>query len=212
MVVAAMSSGPRTDVFSMLFTPGHEIATKKTRFVVSVPEIGPLHLPTGRVVTGDAIGTLTFEPLTRLAPPGVFPVEASLVRVSPRESRIAAVRVVYSRRPVTSWEIADGGSGATTRSASGAPGYTGPLGLLIDAQTVGSLQAYIDSSDGEWWYDPPKSRGDAWEYACFQPDEDRDETCVFFQTGNGDGVFTSYWGLDADGEPAVLVTDFNVIP
>jgi hypothetical protein len=76
---------------------------------------------------------------------------------------------------------------------------------------VPALQAYIDNSDGEWWYAPPRTRGERWEYACFQPDEGREETCIFFQTGDGDGVFTSYWGLDAGGEPAVLVTDFNVV-
>ncbi len=196
----------------MMFTPGFEIVAKKTRFVVSVPEIGQLHLPTGRVVTGDAIGTLDFEPCTRLAPVGVFPVEASLVKVSADEARIAAVRVVFSRRAVASWEAAGGGSGATTRSPSGAPGYTGTLGLFIDAQTVASLQAYIDNSDAEWWYDPPKTRGNGWEYSCFQPDDASDATCVLFQAGDGDGVFVSYWGLDDGGEPAVLVTDFNVIP
>jgi hypothetical protein len=142
----------------------------------------------------------------------VFPVEASLVTISKDVSRIAAVRVVFSDHPIASWEIAEGGTGATARSPSGAPGYTGPLGLLMDAQTTAALQKYIDESEAEWWYDPPRTRGDSWEYACFKPDDARDETCVFFQTGESEGVFVSYWGLDAAGAPAVLVTDFNVIP
>jgi hypothetical protein len=115
-----------TEVIESLFTSGFEIVAKKRRLVVSVRQIGMLHAPTGRIVTGDAIGTLDFAPFTRLAPTGVFPVEASLVKVSAHESLIAAVRVVFSPRPVASWEPAEGGSGATSRSATGAPGYTGP--------------------------------------------------------------------------------------
>lgn len=92
-----------TEILSTLFTPGFEIVAKKRRLVVSVPQIGMLHVPTGRIVTGDAIGTLDFAPFTRRAPTGVFPVEASLAKVSAHESLIAAVRVVFSPRPVASW-------------------------------------------------------------------------------------------------------------
>ncbi|MFZ1232434.1 MAG: hypothetical protein WAQ53_04085 [Thiofilum sp.] len=41
------------------------------------------------------------------------------------------------------------------------------------------------------------------------------ETDSFFgnrygvDSGLGDGLYTSYWGLDAQGKPALLVTDFG---
>jgi hypothetical protein len=201
----------RTEILPSMFTAGAEFAAKQHRYAVTVAPVGTLHLPSGRVVTGDAIATLDFEPLSRTAPPGTYPVEASLVTVPSHESLIAAVRVVFSREPVARWEAAAGGTGATTPSPRGA-GYTGPLGLLMDAETVPALQKYIDDSAGEWWYDVPRTQGARWEYGCFQPDDDRAETCAIFQTGDGDGVFVSYWGLDASGAPVVLVTDFNVIP
>lgn len=182
-----------------MFTPGSEFAAKKHRFVVTVATIGDLHLPSGRLVSADAIAELDFEPLARAAPPGIYPVEASLATVSADEARIAAVRIVFSRAPTASWEAAG-------------PGYSGPMGLFIDADTVPALQKFIDESPGEWWYEPPRTRGKSWEYACFKPDDDRDETCALFQAGDGDGPFVSYWGLDASGAPAMLVTDFNVIP
>ena len=189
----------RTAIFPSMFTPGFEFAAKKHRLVVTVARIGDLHLPSGRLVSADAIATLDFESLPRTAPPGIYPVEVCLATVAPDESRIAAVRIVFSRNPVASWELAG-------------PGYTGPLGLFIDVDTVPALQKFIDDSPGEWWYEPPRTRGNSWEYACFKPDDDRDETCVVFQAGDGDGPFLSYWGLDATGAPASFVTDFNIIP
>lgn len=191
----------RTEILPSMFTAGAEFAAKKHRYVVTVMPVGNLHLPTGRVVSGDAIAMVDYEPLPRTAPPGVYPVEASLVTVSAKESQIAAVRIVFSRDRVARWELAG-------------PGYTGPLGLFIDAATVPALQKYIDDSPAEWWYEPPRTRGPNYEFACFKPDDDRDETCTLFQAGDGGGSAEAltYWGLDASGAPVMLVTDFNVIP
>jgi hypothetical protein len=36
-------------------------------------------------------------------------------------------------------------------------------------------------------------------------------TVVAFSSGYGDGVYASYWGLDAGGAPAVLCLDFEVL-
>ncbi|TIV65319.1 MAG: DUF4241 domain-containing protein, partial [Mesorhizobium sp.] len=34
---------------------------------------------------------------------------------------------------------------------------------------------------------------------------------VMFDTGYGDGSYRSFWGLDAAGEPLLLMTDFEVL-
>jgi len=162
-----------------------------------------LHLPSGRVVACDAIATTDFVPLSRGVTPGVYPVEASVVTVSKDEARIAGARIVFSGATVSTWEVASGGSAY--------PPETTSLGLFIDAQTVPALQSYIDDSDGEWWYEPPKTLGKAWQVACFTPDDERPETCALFDSTAGDGGFVSYWGLDAMGTAVVLVTDFNLI-
>lgn len=188
-----------------MFTQGFGFVSKTKEHIFTVIPVGMLHLPSGRLITGDAIGTLDFVPLSRTAPIGVFPVEASLLPVTATKSLIAGVRIVFSGDPIVTWELAQGGTG-------GAPGYTGPLGLFVDALLVPALQSYIDNAEAEWWYDPPKKRGISWEVACFTPDDDRPETCALFQTGDGDGVFASYWGLGANGSPAQIVTDFNVVP
>jgi hypothetical protein len=199
----------RTDLFPTLFTPGAQLASKKPKHphVVAVQPVGMLHVPSGRIVAGGAISTMPedFAPFSRAVPPGSYPVEASVVTISGDESAIAAARIVLSREPVVTWEVAAGGSG-------GAPGYRDALGLFCDAQTLPALQAYIDAADGsEWWYGPTKIEGKGWEVACFTPDDARAETCALFRT-NYDALAVSYWGLDASGAPALLVTDANGLP
>lgn len=197
----------RTVLFPRLFTTGSELSPKKGKklHVVRLQPIGPLHLPSGRLLIHS-----TFDPfpLLRTAPIGVFPVEASLVTVSSDESRIAAVRIVFSREPVVTWEIADGEFGA-------ARGFTDPTCVYIDAQLLPAMQKYMDEADSpnEWYYDPPKTEGKTWQVACFTPDDDRPETCAMFDTNsyNDDGPYISYWGLDAKGAPAMFVTDLNLV-
>jgi len=176
---------------------------KKHQHQARLQPVGMLHLPSGRVVACDAIATIDFMPLSRTVTPGVYPVEASVVTTTKDESRIAGVRIVFSSATVSTWEVASGGSGYPAEATS--------LGLFIDAQTVPALQSYIDDSDSEWWYEPPKTRGKDWQVACFTPDDERLETCALFDSTAGDGGFVSYWGLDAGGAAVVLVTDFGLI-
>lgn len=198
----------RTDLFSTtMFRPGAQLAPKKGKrpHVVTLHSVGMLHLPSGRLLIH---GTFDRFPLVRSAPIGVFPVEASLVTVSPTESRFAAARIVFSREPVVTWEIADGEFGA-------ARGFADPTCVYIDAQLLPAMQKYMDEalSPDEWYWDPPKQEGETWHSACFAPDDDRPETCAMFGTNsyNDDGPYISYWGLDASGAPAMFVTDFNLV-
>jgi len=189
-------------------------AAKLQSLFASPTPIGTLHLPTGRILLGEPIASGDLVPLDRTAPIGEFPVEVRLVEVEPGESRIAAARIVFSAAPIASWEIATGAGNASTPSANGLPGYSGGTGMFMDAHTFPLFQKYVDecNSPGEWWYDVPRQEGHVWAYACFQPDEQTPYTCAYMAPVVSDDVFVSYWGLDAGGAPAALVTDFNVVP
>jgi hypothetical protein len=43
------------------------------------------------------------------------------------------------------------------------------------------------------------------------PAPGRAENVVIVRSGWGDGIYDSTWGLDADGNPVWLVTDFRVL-
>ena len=188
-------------------------AAKLPGLVETPTRIGVLRLPTGRIILGEPISSLVLVPLTRIAPIGEFPVEIAFVTVEPKELRIGAARIVFSRQPIASWELASGASNAATPAPDGSPGYTGPAGMFMDVQTAPLFRTYADGSEsGEWWSDVPKEQGHIWEYACFQPDEQTPYNCAYMSPLLSENVFVSYWGLDAVGEPVALVSDFNVAP
>lgn len=162
--------------------------------------VGTLHVPSGRLVTGDAVSTIDFVPLARPAPVGDFAVEVSVATLPSGEQRLAAMRLLFSPQPIAGWELAD------------ETGYDGGLGILMDADTIGDYQRYVDENSGEWWYGLSSQKGDGWEYGCFRPDEQRAANCAYFTPGAYEGPYLSYWALDASGQPVMLATDFNVIP
>ena len=49
-----------------------------------------------------------------------------------------------------------------------------------------------------------------WSWAVYRPDPASTANCVAFMSGYGDGVYSSYWGLDETGAPVCLTTDFDV--
>lgn len=174
-------------------------------FVAAPQRVGMLHLPSGRICTGDAIATLELVPLARAAPIGDFPVDVSIATLPAGKQAIAAARVLFSPRPIADWELAD------------EAGYTdrGGWGLIMDAEAIADYQTYYYYESVEPWEGLPTQQGDGWEYGCFQPNEQRAANCAFFTlgaSGDDDGAFFSYWALDASGQPVMLATDFNVIP
>ena len=40
-----------------------------------------------------------------------------------------------------------------------------------------------------------------WGWAVYRPDPATKANCVAFMSGYGDGIYSSYWGLDASGTP-----------
>jgi hypothetical protein len=175
--------------------------------------VGVLHLPTGRIVLGEPMLSVDLVPLSRAVPPGEYLVELRFWRVEADEDRIAAARIVLSSRPVASWEVAVGASNASTPAANGQPGYRGPAGMFMDVHIAPAFFKYVEECESvEWWREVPRQQGHIWEHACFRPDEHTTYTCAYMSPLLSDDVFVSYWGLDAGGAPAVLLTDFNVLP
>ncbi|HSD91196.1 MAG TPA: DUF4241 domain-containing protein [Kofleriaceae bacterium] len=182
-------------------------------------QIAALCVPTGRLVIGpppvSQWSSKRLEPLDRPCPTGTFPVDVCLtpVSASSEEAAIAAVRIMFSQTGVARWEVAMGGSAGRKRAADGTPGFNSARAVMMDAQTVPLFDTWINecNSPTSWEQDVPFEEGKRWCHATLIPDETRPENIAIFSTGTYDGVFVSYWGLDAQGAPVVLITDFNVV-
>jgi len=55
--------------------------------------------------------------------------------------------------------------------------------------------------------DELKANGD--RYVMHQPIADQPGNVAIFQAGWGDGFYAVYWGLDGQGKPVALLTDFQ---
>lgn len=69
-------------------------------------------------------------------------------------------------------------------------------------------------SQHDYIYDAPEEKFEkryedtrSWLVMCFQEKADLE----IFSIGFGDSVYPSFWGLDENGEPACLVTDFLIM-
>ncbi len=171
-------------------------------FANNAKTVGTLEVPTGRLVVAHGVATIStdeFVPFRKTTPTGVFPVEVTVAKTASGQERIAAVRIIFSPLPVASWEDAKG------------PELSGTTGVMMDMQTVDAFQSFADEHI-EWWQDVKSTEGDGWQFGCFEPSKSSNLNVAFFSMGEYEGTYASYWGLDANNMPVMLVTDFNVAP
>ncbi|HUJ60650.1 MAG TPA: DUF4241 domain-containing protein, partial [Kofleriaceae bacterium] len=139
----------------------------------------------------------------RTVPPGKYRVE--LLELD-RDQRFALARVVLAPGTPVRWELAVR-PGEDVRALK--PGQI--YGYGVDAGTG----CFVDGASVD------KVRGEAVSNALLAAVSARpdgiarwpaagDAVAIAFASGYGDGVYPSWWGLDATGRPVELVTDFHV--
>jgi hypothetical protein len=173
--------------------------------------IGKLSLPSGNVVAADGFIMFDAKPFTRSVKPGSYPLTVAVALLG-NDQRIAFAQLRFSDRPIAKWEMA-----------------------LTPGQELSKLKADeiycygVDSGTGSFAdpgaqdvlsaRDARKLVDDAMEEMkkVYQPTRDwvvvdtPKGSAALFSSGWGDGGYASYFGLDDQGEPVVLVTDFQVI-
>jgi hypothetical protein len=186
-------------------------------------EIRSLTLPDGKVIVADAFASGDdVEPLALTVPPGSYPVVLSLVSdpASPYETIAAAMLRLSSGEPVA-WHLAttpaqdpanlaqdeifgypvDSGT-AMVASPAGARRYVRKLVLFGNLNYV-----YLQHVSQTMEANAPNGGG----WANLVLDAGSGENVIVFQSGYGDGFYTSYWGYDAEGQLVCLVTDFDLL-
>lgn len=160
--------------------------------------LGELKLE-GRIGAADPLTTPRIDPFTQAVPAGSFPVDV-LVVTNKSDARVAFARVLFRDEAPVRFEVAF--------CAGHAPQLEDGRTFAYNVDAGAGCFADPDVAiDGEGLLDAlRRTQVDTWFWAISP-----DSRLVAFASGLGDGGYTSFFGLDGDGEPVCLVTDFNVV-
>jgi len=210
--VAAQASpapGPIAELVSMNAT---ELKARK----ITTIALGDVILPTGRIVAADPLVQPERPPFLVTVPPGRYPVT-----LLEHDGGIAAAVMRFPGGPVFRWQLAvTAGQDIKTLKANEIFGIPVDAGLAsyMDATTYPLMQqreAKARAEKGERYSeyysdvlaDELAANGD--RYVMHQPVADQPGNVAIFQAGWGDGFYAVYWGLDGEGRPVALLTDFQ---
>jgi hypothetical protein len=175
-----------------------------------VVELDTVVITSGAVVLSDPMfGELSA--LQRRIPPGKYPVSLALVHLASGDERIAYARMLLSDAPVATWEPAwheaIPQSGVPTEYAFY---YTNTgTGCFMDAAVKPLLrQLDFDVCLASLKKGFNANYRNTWSWFSFKPHESRAENVVCHQSEKGG--LPAYFGLDAQGNAAVLLTDFQM--
>jgi hypothetical protein len=188
--------------------PEHEL----TRRGIELRPLGELHVEGGCIVGADPLVYPERPPFRGIVPPGRYPVTAYR-----KEDRVGLLEVRFSQGRVERWELAvvAGQDPATLKDDEifGYPVDAG-TGSLMDVAGQAALRRRI-KIDEERRRDTSDALidlfGKADNQMMFTPLDDRPANVAVVGSGWGDGVYATYWGLDAANRPVLLVTDFDII-
>ncbi|MEZ4380012.1 MAG: DUF4241 domain-containing protein [Nannocystaceae bacterium] len=201
---------PRHTDFELAFDDGAAVeGAWDEPWTIRVIELGALTLRSGRVVVGDPLtGALASDDaLARRVPPGRYPVQLSVIAASPEDHRVAAAKLVVRDAPVVRWEPALFEGQAPDAARLPCYGVDSGTGVFACADAAppddeASAERLLEALDAD--ADGLPGLG-----AC--PHPVAPEAAICFSTGWGDGLYVSWWGVAADGEPSCLVTDFDLL-
>ena len=210
------------DFFRMLFAESSKIR---------VVRAGEADFPTGKVVLADPIaylGTRYETALDRKVPAGSYPVELSVCLSRIAGLRIAAARLLLCEKQAVRYEIAMP-EGKKTEDL-GKPGVFTFLGVdtglacFADGKVSEENRLFFEKWERE---NPGKNKYEDYFAALFQKSYEANPQfqnqggsflewklpesglrTVLFSSGMGDGIFSGYWGLDAEGEASCLIVLF----
>ncbi len=190
-----------------------------TEYVDGVPlqriVAGSIEVADGKLVIADPF-YLTEDftaPFKQALPAGEYPVELALADLGPWSQRVAFVRVLVSDAAVVQWQVAE------TTDPSGLNQFFGVDAGLASFSNATAAEEFASAlrkfskehPDGNYYDDVLSREMPSTSNWCnFHPNKASTVNVVITSSGMGDGLYSSYWGLDRNGELAQLVTDFQV--
>ena len=170
-------------------------------------------LPTGKLVACDPFVTPEAEPFSLLLPRGAFPVILSVAEIA-TDQRVAFATIRFKPTSSVRWEMMATGDSDPSKLEPGdifGYGVDSGTGCFMDS-LAGCALAQKMNDDSNFYEtmiaEMDKTYRHTWSWLNMRFG---DGNLIAFSSGEGDGLYATYAGLDAQGEVAVVVTDFMVI-
>lgn len=209
---------PYVPDLGLLLTAGYRAERDGTAYRVEPHDLGPVTLPTGKVVGCDPLMPHTTAFVDEV-PPGRYRLRAWVAALdkdgTPGQRRIAALQLVITDEPAASWTMALlPGQDPATLGAEDSFGYGVGSGTatLADRLAVETVDAWdYDQLDDA--FIPAQVPDDPIEAVVSAVVDERTGADVYVVgSGWGDGVYATYVGRTGDGRITGFVTDFRVVP
>ncbi|MEK3971949.1 DUF4241 domain-containing protein [Bacillus sp. FSL M7-0558] len=184
-------------------------------------QLGHIEITSGHIVACDPFVSEGDQSFTRKVALGKYPILLIVKRLQSGDERVAYAMIKFTNEQATEWELATrAGQELNQLKEDEFFGYgvnTG-MGCFMDAEAARYLQAYEDKrykEDNDFYlYEEfaealEQNYKHTWDWLVARFHDKVD--IAMFTTGFGDGMYPSFWGLDQNGEPACLVTDFLIM-
>lgn len=222
---------PYAQVFEQAFNAGFAVdetskanGETQTRHIdFKTFEIGKLVIRSGQIAAADPFVNLERAlPFTQAVPNCACPVRLA-VGFHPagdvKDNRVAFARVDFSSEPVVHWTMARVASQnfSDLKDDDQIFGYgvDSGTGAFFDATASAAAKAMTDANPDVWndWQTEGEANGPKiiGPHAFVLMLPMGDVNVAMFHSGWGDGFYASYFGYDASGNVAALLTDFTTI-
>jgi len=193
--------------------------------VLRTVPVGDLVIVSGALVACDAIIAVGAAAFTTYVPLGAYPVVLSVATHVNGATSVACAMVRFAPGTAVRWQMATfAGQDDTTLGPGESFGYSvdSGTGCFMDAACLlAILSQDADSPSYEALVDEDEKRiaailgqmrriNPGWANVLL--DQATGANIVAFNSGDGDGVYTSYFGYDPQDRLVCLVTDFEALP
>lgn len=217
---------PYQNAFSKAFERGWSVQIddaedgKPAKFLVRsfrTLDLGKLIITTGQICAADPFVNLgDTKPFTQNVLAGSHAVQLAVVQGGFDDGRVAFARVAFSEEPIVVWKQAlVEGQDALALKTDEAFGYPVDAGTGsfydVAAGQAASKMRQTDENVWEKWQTDGEANGRDLKPSFFLMLPADPGNIAMFASGWGDGFYSSWFGFDAQGKVAVLLTDFKVV-
>lgn len=199
-----------------ILVEGSSIETLQGSSRIEHRVIGNLQVRGRRIVACDPLVPVDRAPFSVTVEPGEYPVVLGLARHDDVATIVFAL-VRFQDAPVARWEQAHGEDDEVTDLAAGESfgyGVDSGTGCFLDERTARRFFELMDGDEVSFGENLlatlERNREPGLTWGVVAVDESDGGNVVMFQSGLGDGVYTSWFGFDQDGSVVSLLTDFGL--